>query len=63
MAFHGVVETRDWLTPGLVRLVIGGPGLDGFVMPDATDTYVNVAIPPAGAPYDAVFEPKGNDSK
>jgi NADPH-dependent ferric siderophore reductase len=26
-------------------------------MPDATDTYVNVAIPPAGAPYDGVFEP------
>jgi hypothetical protein len=21
-------------------------------MPEATDTYVNVAIPPAGAPYD-----------
>jgi len=58
MAFHGVVETREWLTPGLVRLVLGGPGLDGFVMPDATDTYVNVAIPPAGAPYAAVFEPK-----
>jgi NADPH-dependent ferric siderophore reductase len=58
MAFHGVVETREWLTPGLVRLVFGGAGLDGFVMPDATDTYVNLAIPPAGAPYDAVFEPK-----
>jgi NADPH-dependent ferric siderophore reductase len=58
MAFHGVVETREWLTPGLVRIVLSGPGLDGFAMPDATDTYVNVAIPPAGAPYDAVFEPK-----
>ena len=32
-------------------------GLTGFVMPDATDTYVNLAIRPAGAPYDAVFEP------
>ncbi|MEO6510105.1 MAG: siderophore-interacting protein [Nocardioides sp.] len=58
MAFHGVVETREWLTPGLVRIVLGGPGLDGFVMPDDTDTYVNVAIPPAGAPYAATFEPK-----
>ena len=27
-------------------------------MPDDTDTYVNVAIPPAGAPYGPVFEPK-----
>src|SRR5690242_14181567 len=57
MAFHGQVVTREWLTPGLVRIVLGGPGLDGFEMPAATDTYVNVAIPPAGAPYDAVFEP------
>ena len=56
-AWHGQVETREWLTPSMVRVVLGGPGLTGFVMPDATDTYVNVAIPPAGAPYDAVFEP------
>jgi NADPH-dependent ferric siderophore reductase len=27
-------------------------------MPDATDAYVNVAIRPAGAPYDGVFEPR-----
>ena len=51
-----VVSTRR-LTPGLVRIVLGGPGLEGFAMPDATDTYVNVAIPPAGAPYDGVFDP------
>ncbi len=56
-AFHGRVQTREALTPSLVRVVLGGPGLAGFTMPDATDTYVNVAIPPAGAPYDAVFEP------
>ena len=42
----------------MVRVVLGGPGLDGFEMPAATDAYVNVAIPPAGAPYDAVFEPR-----
>ena len=56
-AWHGQVETREWLTPALVRVVLGGPGLTGFPMPADTDTYVNVAIPPAGAPYDAVFEP------
>ena len=49
MAFHGEVVSREWLTPGLVRVVLGGPGLAGFTMPDETDTYVNVAIPPAGA--------------
>jgi len=57
MAFHGEVVSREWLTPGLVRVVLGGPGLAGFTMPDETDTYVNVAIPPAGAPYGAVFVP------
>src|SRR3954470_5558608 len=57
MAFHGQVETREWLTPGLVRVVLGGPGLAGLAMPDATDTYVNVAIRPPGAPYAEVFEP------
>jgi NADPH-dependent ferric siderophore reductase len=55
--WHGQVETRDWLTPAMMRIVLGGPGLAGFQMPDATDTYVNVAIPPAGAPYGEVFEP------
>ena len=57
VAWQGQVQTREWLTPGMVRVVLGGPGLAGFPMPTDTDAYVNVAIPPAGAPYDAVFEP------
>lgn len=57
MAYHGTVETTEWLTPHLVRVVLGGPGLAGFAVSGDTDTYVNVAIPPAGAPYDAVFAP------
>lgn len=56
-AWHGQVERTEWLTPTLVRVVLGGPGLQGFDVPDATDTYVNVAIPPAGAPYAGVFSP------
>lgn len=55
---HGEVVRTERLTPTLVRVVLGGPGLDGFAMPDSTDTYVNVAIPPAGAPYAGVFDPK-----
>ena len=43
----------------MVRVILGGPGLDGFEMPDATDAYVNVAIPPAGAPYDASVRAAG----
>ena len=58
MAFHARVESASWITPAMVRVVLGGPGLDRFELPDATDAYVNVAIPPAGAPYDVVFEPR-----
>ena len=55
---HASVIAAEWLTPSLVRLILTGSDLERFVMPDATDAYVNVAIPPAGAPYDAVFEPR-----
>jgi NADPH-dependent ferric siderophore reductase len=55
---HGHVVRTERLTPSLVRVVLGGPGLEGFAMPDSTDAYVNVAIPPAGAPYDDVFDPR-----
>lgn len=54
---HGHVVRTQWLTPDLVRIVLGGPGLEGFEMPDSTDAYVNVAIAPAGAPYGEVFDP------
>lgn len=54
---HGIVVEKRWLTPGLVRLTLGGGDLHGLVMPDATDAYVNIAIPPDGAPYRAVFDP------
>ena len=55
--WHGEVQTCEWLTPLLVRVVLGGDGLTGFELPDATDCYINVAIAPAGAPYDARFDP------
>ena len=54
---HASVIATEWLTPGLVRVVLGGGDLERFEMPEATDTYVNVAIPPPGAPYDEVFDP------
>ncbi|MBC3764145.1 siderophore-interacting protein [Quadrisphaera oryzae] len=55
---HGQVVRVERLTPALVRVVLGGPGLDGFRPAEGTDAYVNVAIPPAGAPYGPVFDPK-----
>jgi NADPH-dependent ferric siderophore reductase len=57
-AHHGEVVSATRLTPSLVRVVLGGPGLDAFEMLDSTDTYVNVAIAPPGAPYGPVFDPR-----
>lgn len=54
---HGRVVGAQRLTPSMVRLTLGAGDLDDFTMPDATDAYINVAIPPADAPYDAVFDP------
>jgi NADPH-dependent ferric siderophore reductase len=54
---YGRVVAKQRLTPGLVRLTLGEGDLGDFAMPAATDAYVNVAIAPPGAPYDAVFDP------
>ena len=54
---HGTVTSTTWLTPALVRVVLGGEGLVGFRLPEGTDAYVNIAVPPAGAPYGPVFDP------
>lgn len=54
---HGEVLRTQQLTPTLVRVVLGGPGLAGFRPTTDTDAYVNVAIPPPGAAYGPVFDP------
>jgi NADPH-dependent ferric siderophore reductase len=55
---HARVLRTSRPTPSLVRVVLGGGDLGQLVMPDATDAYVNVALRPAGAPYDEVFDPR-----
>ena len=60
---HARVLVTQWLTPSLVRLELGDGDLAEFSMPDATDAYVNVAIPPAGAPYGEVFEPARREGR
>lgn len=54
---YGRVVGIQRLAPGMVRLTLGDGDLHGFTMPEATDAYINVAIPPANAPYDLVFDP------
>lgn len=55
---HARVVSTERLTPGMVRIVLGGGDLDQFEMPEATDTYVNAAFRPAAASYAEIFEPK-----
>jgi len=54
---HARVTSTEWLTPGLVRVVLEGGDLADLVMPDATDAYVNLALRPDHASYDDVFDP------
>lgn len=55
---HARVRTVTRLTPSMVRVVLGDGDLDSFEMPDDTDVYVNLAFPPADAPYGEVFDPQ-----
>lgn len=40
------------VTPHMIRVVLGGPGLDGFAVGEYTDHYVKLFFPPVGADYD-----------
>ncbi len=44
------------LSPGMVRIVLGGPGLEGFTAGEFTDHYVKLQLPAPGASYDAPFD-------
>lgn len=56
MTTFGRVKSVEWPTPALARIVLNGEGLDGFAPVEATDAYVNVAIPGPDAPYSAPFD-------
>ena len=55
-SLYGEVERVEQLTPRMVRVVLGGPGLDGFAPLPDTDQYVNAQFVPDGAPYSPPFE-------
>jgi NADPH-dependent ferric siderophore reductase len=50
-----VRETR-WLTPRMIRVVVGGDDLAGFAAGEFSDHYVKLLLPPADAPYGAPFD-------
>ena len=53
---HGEVVTTQRLGSHLVRVVLGGPGLDEFVSTGDADEYVNCFFLPASATYSVPFE-------
>lgn len=53
---YGTVIATAWLTPSMVRVILGGDGLERFEAVPYTDAYVNVAFPPPEAPYRAMFD-------
>ena len=48
---YGEVRSTQRLTPSMVRVVLGGGDLDGFVPTPYTDQYINAQFFPGGAPY------------
>jgi NADPH-dependent ferric siderophore reductase len=53
---HGdVIEVRR-VAPRMIRVLLGGDGLDGYEPTAFTDQYVNALFVPPGAPYAAPFD-------
>jgi NADPH-dependent ferric siderophore reductase len=52
----GTVERVEQVVPGLVRVVLGGPGLARFEEPFWTDAYVNLLFVPPDAAYAVPFD-------
>ncbi len=50
------VLRSEWMTPHLVRIVAGGPGLADFVDNEFTDRYVKIIFPRPGVDYPAPFD-------
>ena len=52
------VVGKEWLTPDMIRIRLGGPGLQSFSPKPATDQYVICLFAPDGAPYQVPFGPE-----
>ncbi|CAJ1583961.1 siderophore-interacting protein [[Mycobacterium] wendilense] len=56
-----VVRT-EWITPHMVRVVLGGKGFDAFTPKDFTDSYLKIAFVPADVDVAALDGPLTLDS-
>lgn len=52
MAHRGQVLGTEWLTPHMIRVVLGGDGLHEFEAGAFTDHYVKIHFPPPDVTYD-----------
>ncbi|CCG03700.1 siderophore-interacting protein [Blastococcus saxobsidens] len=52
----GEVVRSAWITPHMVRVVLGGEGLTGLRVGEFTDSYVKLLFPPAGATYSVPYD-------
>lgn len=52
----GEVRRTEQLTPGMTRVVLGGPGLDDFSAGEFTDHYVKIQFPLKGVDYPEPFD-------
>ncbi|GGQ81517.1 siderophore-interacting protein [Couchioplanes azureus] len=52
----GVVTRVEWLSPHMVRLVLGGPGLRGLAAGACSDHYVKLQFPRPGVAYPEPFD-------
>ncbi|SIS11143.1 siderophore-interacting protein [Williamsia sterculiae] len=50
------VQRKQWLTPHMVRVFLGGPGFAQFEATEDTDAYVKLIFPVAGAEYPDPFD-------
>lgn len=53
---EGRVVRTEWVTPHMVRLVVGGPGLAGLGCGEFTDHYVKVLFAAPGVTYPEPFD-------
>ena len=56
--FVAEVLSTERLTPHMIRVVLGGKGLEYFRAGEFSDHYVKLQLPPPGASYSAPFEPE-----
>lgn len=52
----GLVRSVERITPHMVRIVLGGPGLAEFRAGEFTDHYVKLFFPPSGVTYPEPFD-------